>query len=311
MRIGINHSNTTMIDSLEPVLESARRCDADGFASWWLPQAGYLDALTVFAAVAPVAPRIELGTAVVPTWLYPPHTLAAKALTTAALVGDRLTVGIGLSHRAVVEKRLRQRWERPVLHAVDYLRVLTQMLDDGAVDHDGEIHAANGRYPVFTEHRPSVLLGALGPQMLGVAGRLAGGTITWLTGPRTVRDHVVPTITAAAEDAGRPPPRVVVSLIVTVTDDEATVRDRHATNLAGYGSLPSYRAMLDREGVDTPGEICLVGDEDAVRAQLRVVEEAGATDFAAVVVGTSDEERERTRSLLREVEAERRAGAAA
>jgi F420-dependent oxidoreductase-like protein len=308
MRIGINHSNTTMIDSLEPVLESARRADADGFASWWLPQAGYLDALTVFAAVAEVAPRIEMGTAVVPTWLYPPHTLAAKALTTAALIGDRLTLGVGLSHRVVVEKRLRMRWERPVRHAVEYLTVLGEMLDDGEVAFDGEIHAASGRYAMFTGHRPSVLLGALGPQMLRVAGRSAAGTITWLTGPRTVRDHIVPTIAAAAEEVGNPAPRVVVSLIVTVTDDAATVRERHATNLAGYGSLPSYRAMLDREGVAHPGEICLVGDEAAVREQLAVVADAGATDFAAVIVGTSDEERERTRALLAAVEAERRAG---
>ncbi|MEM7139769.1 MAG: TIGR03564 family F420-dependent LLM class oxidoreductase [Actinomycetota bacterium] len=301
MRIGINFSNTTMIDSLEPVLESARRCDADGFASWWLPQAGYLDALTVFAAVAEAAPRIEFGTAVIPTWLYPPHTLAAKALTAAAIVGDRLTLGVGLSHQAVVEKRLRMTWERPVRHAIDYLSVLNPMLEEGSVDYDGEIHAASGRYAMFTDHRPGVLLGALGPQMLRVAGRRAGGTITWLTGPKTLRDHIVPTVRAAAEEAGRPEPRVVASLIVTVTDDEAGVRDRHATNLAGYGSLPTYAAMLEREGVANPGEICLVGDEQRVRDQLATLAEAGVTDFAAVEVGTNPDEKARTRALLREV----------
>lgn len=300
MRIGINFSNTTMIDSLEPVIESARQCDADGFAHWWLPQSGYLDALTVFSAVAPTAPRIEMGTAVIPTWLYPPHTLAAKALTTAALIGDRLTLGVGLSHQAVVEKRLRMTWAKPVRHAIDYLTVLQQMLTDGKVDHDGEIHGANGRYTMFTENRPSVLLGALGPQMLGVAGRQAAGTITWLTGPRTIRDHVAPTLRAAAAEAGNPEPRIVVSLIVTVTDDEQGVRERHGTNLAGYGSLPSYRAMLDREGVADPGQICLVGDEDAVREQLAVVAAAGATDFAAVEVGTNPEEKARTRALLKD-----------
>lgn len=304
MRIGINFSNTTMIDSLEPVLESARQCDADGFAHWWLPQSGYLDALTVFAAVAEVAPRIEMGTAVIPTWLYPPHTLAAKALTTTAIIGDRLTLGVGLSHRAVVEKRLRVTWAKPVRHAIDYLSVLTPMLEEGRVDYEGEVHSANGRYAMFTGHRPSVLLGALGPQMLGVAGRQADGTITWLTGPRTLRDHIVPTLRAAAEKAERPAPRIVASLIVTVTDDEAGVRARHATNLAGYGSLPTYRAMLDREGVDDPGEICLVGDEASVREQLAVVAEAGTTDFAAVEVGTNPEEKLRTRALLKALAAE-------
>lgn len=301
MRIGINFSNTTMIDSIEPVIESARQCDEDGFAHWWLPQSGYLDALTVFAAVAAAAPRIELGTAVVPTWLYPPHTLAAKALTASAVVGDRVTLGIGLSHQAVVEKRLRMTWERPIRHVVDYLSVLGPMLASGEVDHDGEIFGANGRYAMFTDHRPGVLLGALGPQMLGVAGRMADGTITWLTGPATIRDHVAPTIRAAAEAAGRPAPRVVVSLIVTVTDDEPGVRERHGTNLAGYGSLPSYRAMLDREGVEHPGDICIVGSEESVREQLAVVAAAGATDFAAVEVGTTPEEKERTRALLRDL----------
>ncbi|MEQ8841036.1 MAG: TIGR03564 family F420-dependent LLM class oxidoreductase [Acidimicrobiales bacterium] len=304
MRIGINYSNTTMIDSLEPVLESARQCDADGFAHWWLPQAGYLDALTIFGAVAEAAPRIEMGTAVIPTWLYPPHTLAAKALTTVALIGDRLTLGVGLSHQAVVEKRLRMTWAKPIRHAIDYLSVLGAMLDDGQVDYDGEIHAANGRYAMFTEHRPSVLLGALGPQMLGVAGRQTDGTITWLTGPRTIRDHIAPTLRAAAEKAERPAPRIVASLIVTVTDDEQGVRERHATNLAGYGSLPTYRAMLDREGVEDPGQVCLVGDESSVREQLAVVAAAGATDFAAVEVGTNPEEKQRTRALLKAVASE-------
>lgn len=290
-----------MLDSIEPVLESARQCDADGFAHWWLPQAGYLDALTIFASVAREAPRIEFGTAVIPTWLYPPHTLAAKALTTAALVGDRLTLGVGLSHQAVVEKRLRMRWEKPVRHAIDYLAVLTSMLETGQVDYDGEMHAASGRYTTFTDARPSVLLGALGPQMLGVAGRQAGGTITWLTGPKTIRDHIVPTLRASAEAAGRPAPRVVASLIVTVTDDEPGVRERHGENLGGYGSLPSYRAMLDREGVENPGEICLVGNEARVREQLATLAAAGTTDFAAVEVGTNPEEKARTRALLKAV----------
>ncbi len=306
MRIGINFSNTTMLDSVEPVLDSARQCDADGFAHWWLPQAGYLDALTVFAAVAPHAPRIEMGTAVIPTWLYPPHTLAAKAHTAASLIGPRLTLGVGLSHQAVVEKRLRMAWERPVRHAIDYLEVLNSMLGEGRVDYDGEIFAANGRYAVFSEHQPSVLLGALGPQMLAVAGRLASGTVTWLTGPKTIRDHIRPTIRDAAERAGRPEPRIVASLIVTVTDDEDGVRARHATNLAGYGSLPSYRAMLEREGAETPADVCLVGNEDSVLEQLGNLASAGATDFAAVEVGTNPQEKQRTRALLKKAAASER-----
>ena len=122
--------------------------------------------------------------------------------------------------------------------------------------------------------------------MLAVAGRLASGTVTWLTGPKTIRDHIRPTISDAAERAGRSEPRIVASLIVTVTDDEDGVRAGHATNLSGYGSLPSYRSMLEREGAETPADWWLP-----------------QPDFAAVEVGTNPEEKQRTRALLKKAAA--------
>jgi alkanesulfonate monooxygenase SsuD/methylene tetrahydromethanopterin reductase-like flavin-dependent oxidoreductase (luciferase family) len=144
--------------------------------------------------------------------------------------------------------------------------------------------------------RVPVLLAAMAPQMLKLAGQRADGTVLWMTGPATVRDYVVPAITAAAQEAGRPSPRVVCILPVCVTDDIDAARARAARALEIYGQLPSYRAMLDREGAQGPGDVTIAGDEAAVTAQLRALETAGVTDFVAADI---DPARRRTRELLK------------
>jgi 5,10-methylenetetrahydromethanopterin reductase len=121
--------------------------------------------------------------------------------------------------------------------------------------------------------------------------------VLWMTGPATVRSHIVPTITAAAEAAGRPAPRVSVALPVCVTDDPARARERAAQLFALYGGLPSYRAMLDREGAAGPEDVALVGDEDAVAERIAAVGVAGASEFTASIFGDRDE-RDRTFALL-------------
>ena len=128
---------------------------------------------------------------------------------------------------------------------------------------------------------PTVLLAALAPRMLELAGSQADGTITWMTGPQTVADHIVPSITAAAEKAGRPTPRVVVGLPVAVTDDPDAARAQAAEAFSVYGFLPSYRAMLDREGAAGPADVAIVGDEGTVTKELQRVADSGATDFVA------------------------------
>jgi alkanesulfonate monooxygenase SsuD/methylene tetrahydromethanopterin reductase-like flavin-dependent oxidoreductase (luciferase family) len=139
--------------------------------------------------------------------------------------------------------------------------------------------------------------------MLRLAGQLADGTVLWMTGPATVRDYIVPSITAAAGAAGRPSPRVVCMLPVCVTDDEAGARAEAGKQLAIYGHLPSYRAMLDKEGAAGPGDVAIVGPEDAVAEQIRALADAGVTDFVAAEV-TRGPEGPRTRALLRTLAAE-------
>jgi F420-dependent oxidoreductase-like protein len=146
--------------------------------------------------------------------------------------------------------------------------------------------------------RVPVLLAALAPHMLRLAGRRADGTVLWMTGPATVRDYIVPTITEAAQAAGRPSPRVVCMLPVCVTDDPDGARARASQVLALYGQLPSYRAMLDREGAKEPGDVAVTGTEDAVAAQISALEEAGVTDFVAGEYARGDDG-PRTRAFLR------------
>ena len=136
--------------------------------------------------------------------------------------------------------------------------------------------------------------------MLALAGRETDGTITWMTGPRTVRDHTVPRICEAASAAGRPAPRIVVGLPVAVTTDVATARESAARGFQIYGMLPSYRSMLDREGAEGPADVAIVGDESAVGEALGRLAEAGATDFLAVPFNVHGDPGvlERTRALL-------------
>lgn len=302
MRIGI-HGGSLLITAapLAQVIDHAVEAEADGFASYWLPQSTAADALTIIAMAGPATSSIEFGTAVVPTWGRHPSMLAGQALTVQAATGDRLLLGIGVSHRPSVEERLHVPFERPVRHLREYLDVLQPLLADRRVDVDGEIWSYTGDAGAPPAEAPPVLVAALGPQFLRLAGKRTDGTILWLAGPATIADHIVPTISGAADEAGRPSPRVVASVPVSVTDRPDEVRGFVAEILAGYDTLPSYRAVLDREGAARAGDVAVIGGEDEVREGLARFAEAGATDFAAVEIGLDGDEFARTRALLREV----------
>jgi 5,10-methylenetetrahydromethanopterin reductase len=266
---------------------------AGGFAGAWAPQIFGVDALTALAVAAADVPDIPIGTAVVPTFPRHPMMLAAQARTVQQVSGGRFTLGIGLSHQVVIEGMLGFPWEKPVRHLREYLSILMPLARGEAVSYEGETLTAKLALGIDAEPVP-VLVAALGSQMLAVAGRLADGTITWMTGPNTISSHVAPTIRKAAAAAERPDPTVVVALPTAVTDDAADARDKAANFFQIYGHLPSYRAMLDREGADGPADVALVGDEATVRAGIERVFEAGASQFVAVPFV----ERERTMALL-------------
>jgi 5,10-methylenetetrahydromethanopterin reductase len=182
----------------------------------------------------------------------------------------------------------------------EYLSVLLPLLDGTAASVDGSTLSAHIGLSTPRSGRVPVLLAAMAPRMLNLAGEQTDGTVLWMTGPATVRDYVVPAISAAASAAGRPSPRVVCNLPVCVTSDPVAARASAAQIFAGYGQLPSYRAMLDREGAAGPGDVAIIGDEDAVTAQILALKDAGVTDFVAAEFARG-QGRERTRSLLKAV----------
>ena len=290
MRIGLG---LDMGGTISEVLARAQALVSTGVASLWSSQIFGWDTLTVLAVVGRDVPGVELGTAVVPVHPRHPMMLAEQAMTVQAAVGGRLTLGIGLSHRVVVEGVWGYSFDRPAQYMQEYLAVLVPLLHGDQVSFSGEAIRTNtlGPLDVTPTPPPSVVVAALGPTMLDIAGRQADGTVTWMVGPSTIETHVVPMITVAASDVGRPSPRVIVTLPVCVTADVGSARQRADAMFAIYGQLPSYRAMLDREGVGGPADVAVVGSEEEVAAQVRQFSDAGATEFSAAVFGEPDEVR--------------------
>jgi F420-dependent oxidoreductase-like protein len=258
------------------------------------------DALTLLAVVGNQVPDIELMSAVVPTFPRHPIMLAAQALTVQAATGGRLVLGIGLSHQVVIEGMFGYSFDRPVRHMREYLEALVPLLRGENVSMQGEtLKAAAGPLDVKAP-APQVIVAALGPAMLKLAGTLADGTATWMTGRRTIAEHTVPAITAAAEAAGRKAPRISVGLPVCVTADPDAARETAGKVFAIYGQLPSYQAMLEREDAAGPADVAVVGDEETVAQQLAAFADAGATELMAAPYGSS-EDQARTFDLIAEL----------
>jgi F420-dependent oxidoreductase-like protein len=284
---------------LARIVAQLQRFEEAGFAHAFSSQIFGPDALTVLAVAGSKVSRIQLGTGVVPVYPRHPMMLAQQALTVQAATGDRLLLGIGLSHQVVVEGMWGMSFDKPYSYMKEYLSALMPLLRGETVSFAGERITSNAFQPVGMKGAapPPVLVAALGPAMLKLAGTVADGTVTWMTGTGTVRDHIAPTIAAAAAGAGRPAPRVVVALPVTVTSNVEAAKERINKELAIYPNLPSYRAMLDKEGAETPADVAFIGDEDTVAAAIATLGEAGATDFSAAITGDASE-RERGFALM-------------
>ncbi|MDE3094976.1 MAG: TIGR03564 family F420-dependent LLM class oxidoreductase [Chloroflexota bacterium] len=303
MRIGLTTSDAAgPAATLDAQVHEIVACEQDGFESAWLNHVFGADALTLISLAGARTSRIELGTAVVPVYTQHPFALAQQAATTQAATGGRLTLGIGLSHKPVVENMWGLSYEHPARQMREYLSVLAPLLREGRVARAGELYRVAAGLQIPGTSPVPVLVAALAPAMLRIAAELADGTVTWMAGVKTVETHVVPRINAAAEAAGRARPRVCVGLPVAVTDDAAAARAKAAKTYQIYGQLPNYRRMLDIEGAGSPGDVALVGDEAAVERQVRALASAGATDFSAVIFPAGEDARAsvaRTRALLR------------
>jgi F420-dependent oxidoreductase-like protein len=304
MRIGINGSGRMLTHGVAGVLDDMLAAESAGFASYWVAQVGLVDALTLIGSHGDTGSSMEIGTAVISTWERHPHMLAGQALTTQALVGERLIVGIGVNHQPHVEGSLRLPWHKPVRHMLDYLAILDDLLATGAASFAGEAWSFDGEAVKPSPGVPKVMLAALGTQMLKVAGRRTDGTILWCVGPKTIGSHIAPVINDAAAGADRPAPAIVCSIPVWVTDAPEPARQFLGTILADYATLPSYRAMMDIEGVEGLGDLSIVGNEDVVRDAIGAIAQSGATDFTPVPLGGNPDEEARTMALLAEAAAE-------
>ena len=282
-----------MIDTevpFERVISQVASLRDAGIQTAWASQIFAYDALTALAAIGREVDGIDLGTAVVPTYPRHPVMMAGQALTVQAATGGRLILGIGLSHQVVIENVFGQSFDRPARHMREYLSVLLPLLEGEQVSFAGETLRASTFGPLQIDAPPPpVLVAALGRTMLRLAGTLASGTITWMTGPDTVEAHIIPTINQAAAEAGRPKPQVRVGLPICVTSDPDSARAKAAEVFALYGNLPSYRAMLDREGAEGPAEVVIVGDEPSVQADVRRLADMEVTEFLGAPFGSADQ----------------------
>ncbi|MEW6473915.1 MAG: TIGR03564 family F420-dependent LLM class oxidoreductase [Actinomycetota bacterium] len=288
-------------NGLSGVVAAVREVADAGIRRAWVPQVFGVEALTAIAVAGREIPGIELGTSVVPTYPRHPFVLAGQALTTAAALGPgRLHLGIGLSHQVVIEGMLGMAFEKPAVHMREYLSALRPALEGQPVDVKGEtLRATTLMGPVRVDDAGPVpvLVAALGPALLRVAGELADGTLTWMAAPKVIGERIAPAITAAAESAGRPRPRVGVGLPVAVTDDVDAALQRATASYAVYDTLPSYKRLLDEAGVDGPASVAIAGGEAEVVERIRALADVGATEFLASPFGSRAVRQETLRVL--------------
>jgi F420-dependent oxidoreductase-like protein len=287
---------------VEGQVQAVVDAEKDGFDGIWFGQIFGPDAMTVLAMAGQRTSKIELGTSVIPTYTRHPHVMAQQALTVQAASGGRFNLGIELSHATVVEGMWGLSYARPALHMKEYLSVLLPLVREGRVSFDGQMFRVNASLQIPDVQPLPVLIAALAPMMLRMAGEMTDGTITWMVGPKTLETHIVPRLTAEAGASRKQRLRVVAGLPVAVTDDAAAAREKAARSFQIYGTLPNYQRVLGIEGAAGPADVAIVGNESDVEKQLRDLASAGATDFLAGMFPVGDDARaslKRTRDCLK------------
>jgi F420-dependent oxidoreductase-like protein len=306
MRIGLmigSDKDRSRADRLGGLITDAKTAEDDGFATFWVPQIpGYLDAMTALALVGQATERIELGTAVVPIQTRHPIAMAQQALTTQAACGGRFALGVGPSHHWIISDQLGLSYDRPAHLVRSYLEVLNAAFaGPGAVDVDNDNFSVHSPMDVTDAATIPTLLAALGPTMLRIAGEHAGGTILWMADERAIGDYVAPRINKAANDAERPPPRIVAGVPVALcATSEVDAARGYASEILGHAEFsPNYVRLLEHGDAEDVGDTMAAGDESTVLTRLRGYRDAGVTDLAIRIVGLGGEAAERIASRRR------------
>ena len=294
-------------ERLTGLIADGQGAEDAGFASLWIPQVpGYLDAMTVIALLGRVTQRIEIGTAVVPVQTRHPVAMAQQALTTQLACDGRLTLGLGPSHQWIIDGQLGLSYERPAHLVRDYLQVLSAAFTgSGPVDIENDTFHVHSPMDVAEPMPMPVLLAALGPVMLQIAGEHADGTVLWMADEKAIGDHIAPKITKAAADAGRPAPRIVAGIPVCLCANSEidAAKERANRILAEAETSPNYQRLLDRGEARDVGDLCAAGDEDAILARFRQFADAGVTDLSVrlLPIGNNRDELVASKYRTREV----------
>ena len=295
MRIGAMIGADGTKDSIDDVVRLGKEIEEAGLDHVWLANIFSFDAITTLALIGRETSRVRLGTAVTPTYPRHPGALAQQAMTTAAATTNRFTLGVGLSHKVVIENMFGMSFDKPAKHMREYLSVLMPLLRGETASFQGEQYRVQGLtldIPGGTD--VPVVVAALGPIMIKLTAEMADGTNTWMVGPKTMEEHIIPSFQAA----GKSDPDIVAGMPIVLTTNIDDAKEKIAQSLTVYGQLPSYRAMLDREGAAGPADIAIVGDENQLRGQIKRFQDMGVTDFNAAIMDTEDGAYERTLEFL-------------
>jgi len=281
MRIGMNVGGDVTGTPVAPIeiATQARAAEDAGFPAVWATHvARGTDTLPAMAVAGVQTRSVDLGIAVVPTYPRHPHALAQTAATVQSLCGGRFTLGIGVSHRPVIEGALGLDYASPAAHMREYLQVLGPLLATGEVSHRGRFYNVEANVQVVGASPVSVVVAALGPKMIEVAGTYSDGTVTWMAGARGIAD-IATALAKAAAAAGRPAPRIIAGIPVALCDDVDAGREAVLTTFARYDTLANYQGQYEREGSAGIVDQVVYGPEEVVLRRLTELRDAGATEL--------------------------------
>lgn len=305
MAIGVALNARDADNEIDATVALAREASAAGLRSAWFGQRFGVDSPALAGIVGREVPGLQVGTSAIPIFGRHPLLVSSQAQTAQAATHGRYHLGLALGARHLVEGGFGIPFERPIARLREFLTALRELTETGAADFHGELLTATTPIPARVpgaEAGVPLLVAAMGPQALRVSGELADGILPYLAGPRALAEHIVPAVTAAAEAAGRPAPRIVALVNGVVTDDVDAVRERVAEQLAFYEKIPSYIRAIELSGGRQAVDVAVIGNEKAVAAEVQRYRDAGATEV--VFAGTEiagDADRRRTWALLGEL----------
>jgi F420-dependent oxidoreductase-like protein len=316
MRLGvmIGAERGDMARKVKKLIADIEWADGAGLSTAWMPQVpDDFDLLSMVALMASHSTRIELGTAVVPLQAQHPIALARQALSVHAISNGRLALGVGPSHHWIIRDMLGLPYDKPAAYTRDYLQVFNAAISGpGAVDVENDNFTVHNPTALGAETKMPVLVAALGPVMLQIAGEHADGTTLWMADEKAIGEHIAPKINKAAADAGKPAPRIVAGIPVTLCANSEidAAKDRANRNLAEAETSPNYQRLLDRGDARDVGDLCAAGDEESILKRFRAFADAGVTDLSVrlLPIGETRDElvasKYRTREVISQLAAE-------